>query len=43
MTQDVLLEKWDPLLENAKVEPIKDKFRKNVTAQLLENQEKSRS
>lgn len=37
---DVLVEKWEPILENEKVESIEDTYRKKVTAQLLENQEK---
>jgi hypothetical protein len=36
----VLLEKWEALLESDKVEKINDVYRKKVTAQLLENQEK---
>lgn len=36
----VLLEKWDALLGSEKVEKIADPYRKKVTAQLLENQEK---
>ena len=36
----LLLEKWQPLLESEKVAPIDDVYRKKVTAQLLENQEK---
>ena len=36
----VLLEKWDALLESDKIEKIADPYRKRVTAQLLENQEK---
>jgi hypothetical protein len=35
-----LLEKWEPVLESDKVEKITDPYRKKVTAQLLENQEK---
>lgn len=38
-TLDVLLEKWDSVLDNEKVETINDPYRKKVTAQLLENQE----
>ena len=30
--------KWAPLLEHADCEPIKDNYRKAVTAVLLENQ-----
>ena len=33
--------KWAPLLEHADCEPIKDNYRKAVTAVLLENQEKA--
>lgn len=36
----VLLEKWDGLINTDKVESIADPYRKKVTAQLLENQEK---
>jgi hypothetical protein len=36
----VLLEKWEALLESDKVEKITDPYRKKVTAILLENQEK---
>lgn len=39
MTQ-TLLEKWEAVLESQKTEPIKDPYRKRVTAQLLENEEK---
>lgn len=39
-TLDVLLEKWDAVLESEKVEKISDHYKKKVTAQLLENQEK---
>ena len=39
-TLDVLLEKWDSVLENNKVDSISDHYKKKVTAQLLENQEK---
>lgn len=38
-TLDVLLEKWDGVLESDKVETITDQHKKKVTAQLLENQE----
>lgn len=40
-TLDVLLEKWSPILESEKVESISDNYKKKVTAQLLENQEKA--
>lgn len=40
-TLDVLLEKWDTVLESDKVEKISDNYKKKVTAQLLENQEKA--
>lgn len=36
----LLIEKWQPLLENEKVTQINDTYRTRVTAQLLENQEK---
>ena len=34
-----LLEKWGPVLEHDGVEPIQDRYKKAVTARLLENQE----
>jgi len=34
-----LMEKWGPVLEHEGVNPISDKYRKAVTARLLENQE----
>jgi hypothetical protein len=37
---NLLLEKWSPLLDNDKVGTIADMYRKRVTSQLLENQEK---
>jgi hypothetical protein len=40
-TLDVLIEKWEPILENDKVESIEESYKKKVTAQLLENQEQS--
>ena len=33
------MEKWSPILEHEGVAPIKDTYRKEVTAVLLENQE----
>ena len=38
-TLDVLLEKWDMVIENDKLPSIEDSYKKKVTAQLLENQE----
>ena len=38
-SNEVLQEKWGPLLEYDGIDPIKDAHRKAVTAQLLENQE----
>lgn len=38
--QTVLTEKWAPVLNSEKLEPIADVFRRRVTATLLENQEK---
>ena len=38
-SNQVLQEKWGPLLEYEGIDPIKDAHRKAVTAQLLENQE----
>ena len=38
-SNEVLQEKWSPLLEYDGIDPIKDAHRKAVTAQLLENQE----
>ena len=37
---ELLQEKWEPMLNAEKLEPIKDNYRSKVTAQLLENQEK---
>lgn len=37
---NLLIEKWQPLLETDKVSKINDTYRTRVTAQLLENQEK---
>jgi hypothetical protein len=37
---NLLLEKWNPILESHKAAPITDLYRRKVTAQLLENQEK---
>jgi len=37
--QENLQRKWAPLLNNDQLEPIKDRHRREVTAQLLENQE----
>ena len=34
-----LIEKWSPVLDHADAPPIDDKYRKAVTARLLENQE----
>ena len=36
-----LQEKWGPILDFDGVDPIKDAHRRNVTAILLENQEKN--
>lgn len=36
-----LLEKWDPMLNQDGLEPIADKYRQKVTAQLLENTEEA--
>jgi len=38
---DALCEKWDPLLEHEALPQIEDSYKKKVTAQLLENQEKA--
>ena len=38
---DALCEKWDPLLEHDALPQIEDSYKKKVTAQLLENQEKA--
>ena len=38
-SNEVLQEKWGPLLNYEGIDPIKDAHRKAVTAQLLENQE----
>ena len=34
-----LIEKWSPVLEHEGVAPIQDRYKKAVTARLLENQE----
>ena len=39
-TRQDLLKKWAPILESESVAPIKDSYRKEVTAVLLENQER---
>jgi len=39
-TRQDLLKKWQPILEAEGVTPIKDNYRKEVTAVLLENQER---
>ena len=41
MDRKNLMEKWSPILEHEGVAPIKDSYRKEVTAVLLENQERS--
>ena len=38
-TTEQLQEKWSPVLDHGSMEPIKDNYRRTVTAQLLENQE----
>ena len=38
-SNEVLQEKWSPLLDYDGIDPIKDAHRRSVTAQLLENQE----
>lgn len=40
MTAQHLSEKWSPILEHSDLPEIKDSYRKQVTAQLLENQER---
>jgi Major capsid protein Gp23 len=40
-TRQELVKKWAPILEHADLPQIKDNYRKEVTAQLLENQEKA--
>ena len=35
-----LTEKWSPILNHQDLEPISDPYKRAVTAQLLENQEK---
>ncbi len=39
MSVNYLIEKWNPILNHPNVNPIKDNYRLQVTAQLLENQE----
>ena len=41
MNRQDLLKKWQPILEHDSVPQIKDQYRKEVTAVLLENQEKA--
>jgi hypothetical protein len=36
-----LMKKWEPVLEHASAVPIKDQYRKSVTARLLENQQRA--
>jgi hypothetical protein len=38
---DTLTEKWEPLLNHSALPDIKDNYKKKVTAQLLENQERA--
>ena len=38
---DILTEKWDPVLSHGALAPIKDDYRRKVTAVLLENQEQA--
>jgi hypothetical protein len=40
-TRPELVKKWAPILEHESLSPIKDNYRKEVTAVLLENQEKA--
>jgi Major capsid protein Gp23 len=40
-TRQQLMEKWAPVLNHESVSPIKDNYRKEVTAVLLENQERA--
>lgn len=40
-TRQELLKKWAPILEHDSMSPIKDSYRKEVTAVLLENQERA--
>ena len=40
-SNEQLLKKWQPVLEHAELAPIKDPYRKAVTAVILENQEKA--
>jgi len=37
--QKLIIEKWQPILENEKMPPITDNYRKRVTSQLLQNQQ----
>ena len=43
MLREDLVKKWAPVLEHETMDPIKDQYRKEVTAVLLENQQKSLS
>jgi hypothetical protein len=38
---DRLTQKWQPVLDHEDLDPIKDPYRRSVTAQLLENEEKA--
>ena len=40
-TRPELVKKWAPILESAQAPAFKDDYRKQVTAQLLENQERA--
>jgi hypothetical protein len=40
-TLDILIEKWNPVLDSDKLPPIKSLYQRKVTAQLLENQEEA--
>jgi len=40
-TSQHLLEKWSPVLDFDGLSPIKDPYRRSVTAHLLENQERA--
>jgi hypothetical protein len=43
MLREDLVKKWAPILEHETMDPIKDQYRKEVTAVLLENQQKALS
>jgi hypothetical protein len=39
LNEDQIVEKWSPILEHPELEPIKDPYKRTVTAMVLENQQ----